>query len=174
MKFTSGAAWSKSRWVSVGPCLDAWLYNFKWHTAADHTSLHCTPTSPLQKHTHSYTNTEKDTHTALSGEPIWERKEASLEVLPSRGDYINRWRKEEGGLQKMEERTCLGTFTFVNFRCCLFPSFKLSQKRAYCLSTYSHFSPVAELLQDNFIWLWFWIWWSEFVHLENSKKALYV
>lgn len=66
MKFTSGAAWSKSRWLSVGLCLDASLYNFKWHTAADHTNLHCTPTSPLQKDT--YTLTQIKTHT-LS--PLW-------------------------------------------------------------------------------------------------------
>lgn len=61
-----------------------------------------------------------------------------------------------GGLQKMEDRTCFGTFTFVNFRCCLFTSFKLSHMRAHCLGTYFRFSPVAELLRDNFISLWSW------------------
>lgn len=117
---------------------------------------------PLQKHKHTQTH---------SGEPIWEWKEALVGVLLSWGDYINRWKRWGMGLQKMEEPTRWGTFTFVNFRCCLFPSFKLSQKRAYCLSTYFHISPAAELLQDNFIWLWFWILWSEFVHLEISKKC---
>lgn len=61
-----------------------------------------------------------------------------------------------GGLQKMEDRTWFSTFTFVNFRCCLFTSFKLSHMRAHCLSTYLRFSPVAELLRDNFISLWSW------------------
>lgn len=61
-----------------------------WHTAADHTNLHCTP--PF-----------RETHSALCAEPIWERKEASLEVILSRGDYINRWHggggvgSEDGG-----------------------------------------------------------------------------
>lgn len=66
MKFTSGAAWSKSRWLSVGLCLDASLYYFKWHTAADHTNLHCTPTAPLQKDTNTLTQIKTRT---LS--PLW-------------------------------------------------------------------------------------------------------
>lgn len=111
MRFSSGTPWSKSKWLSVGPCLDAWLYNFKWHSAADHS-----------RNTHIRIQTQIETNTALCGEPIWEWKESSLEVLPSRGDCINRWKKgrQGGGFLKMEERMRLGTFTFVNFRCCLF------------------------------------------------------
>lgn len=34
-------------------------------------------------------------HTSLCCEPIWEWKEASLEVLPSWDGYINRWRRRK-------------------------------------------------------------------------------
>lgn len=66
MKFTSGAAWSKSRWLSVGPRLDAWLCNFKWHTATDHTKLTCT---------------HKDTHGSLVS-PSAREKRPRLKCFP--------------------------------------------------------------------------------------------
>lgn len=111
MTLTSDAAWSKSRWVSVEPCLDAWLYDIKWPTATVHTSLRCTPTSVSE----SRPLMNKQTRAALCGEPRRETEiKETLEALPSQGDYINTYRGDREAVNVVVRRwrsNCIWTLS---------------------------------------------------------------
>lgn len=104
MKFESGVAVITKHMTqcwSVFRCLALHLqmaHSRRSHQPLLHPSTFLSP-PPHFQNTHTQTHTK--TLTTLSGEPIWEWKEASLEMIPSLGDYINRL---HGGRRRKKRR----------------------------------------------------------------------